>query len=102
MILTQSGILGAGMSTVVDLSYLSDNIMLLRYFEAAGDVKKAISVVKRRGGRHETTIRELNFANSRISVGAPLLKFHGVLTGIPSFTGSRSDLQESAGGEGEY
>ena len=69
----------------VDASYLADAVILLRYFEAKGEVRQAISVVKKRGGAHERTIREFRMEPGRISVGPPLRDFRGVLTGVPSF-----------------
>ena len=98
LVLGQSGILGTGMLSSVDLSYLADNMLLLRYFEAGGQVRKAVSIVKKRGGAHEQTIRELSFEGSRISVGRPLVEFHGILTGVPSYTGSMSGLEEGPDG----
>jgi circadian clock protein KaiC len=87
MILTLSGMLGAGMTTPVDLSYLSDNVLLLRFFEAGGRLRKAISVVKKRSGNHADTIHELTFSAGGISVGPPLAEFHGVMTGVPTNLG---------------
>ena len=96
--LTQSGISGP-MHSPVDVSYLSDAIVMLRYFEAAGRVRKAISVVKKRTGLHEDTIRELALDNRGIVVGAPLSAFRGVLSGVPSYEGSPTalDTQEASG-----
>jgi circadian clock protein KaiC len=87
MVLAQQGIMGTMMNTPVDLTYLADTVIITRYFEAAGAVKKAVSVVKKRGGNHESTIREFLIANGKISVGPPLEQFHGVLTGVPEFYG---------------
>ena len=98
LVLAQAGIMGSGMTSPVDLSYLADNILLLRYFEAGGQVRKAVSVVKRRGGKHESTIRELDFRNSRIRIGDPLSEFCGVLTGVPRYTGENNRLQEAPNG----
>lgn len=92
MVLAQYGIMGANMATPVDVSYLADNVLLFRYFEAHGAIRQAISVVKRRSGPHERTIRELVIAESRISVGAPLTEFEGVLSGTPHFVGGSKDL----------
>jgi circadian clock protein KaiC len=61
-------------------------VLLFRYFEAEGAIRQALSVIKRRSGPHERTIRELVFGNGAISVGDPLSEFHGVLTGVPSLT----------------
>jgi circadian clock protein KaiC len=76
----------------MDLSYLADNTLLLRYFEAEGEVRKAISVVKMRVGNHEKTIRELRFTSDGFYVGEPLRAFSGVLTGLPTYTGSSLGL----------
>jgi circadian clock protein KaiC len=80
------GIIGAQMHTPVDASYLADAIILLRYFEVSGEVRQALSVVKKRGGRHERTIRELRLDRG-IHVGEALRDFRGVLTGVPVYEG---------------
>jgi circadian clock protein KaiC len=77
------GLIGGQMITPVDASYLADAVILLRYFEAQGEVRQAISVVKKRGGAHERTIREFRMSNGKISIGPPLRDFRGVLTGVP-------------------
>lgn len=92
IVLAQHGMVGSAMSAPVDLSYLADAIVSLRFFEAAGEVRKAISVVKKRTGVHENTIRELMLGPDRIRVGNPLKEFHGVLTGIPEYTGPARPL----------
>lgn len=86
MINTQHGLLGTVQSDI-DLSYLSDAILLLRYFEALGEVRQAISMVKKRTGAHERTIRELKFEGGQIHIGEPLRKFQGVLSGTPALMG---------------
>lgn len=86
MILAQHGLIG-NMSTQIDLSYLADTVLLLRYFESMGSVRQAISVIKKRNGGHERTIRELSITPSGIQVGKPLKEFQGVLTGVPTFVG---------------
>jgi circadian clock protein KaiC len=86
-IVAQHGLIGA-MQAPIDLSYLADNVVLLRFFEAAGEVRQAISVLKKRSGAHEKTIRELRLKGSGIAVGAPLREFQGVLTGVPNFVGA--------------
>ena len=86
------GIIGSQMQAPVDASYLADAVILLRYFEAHGEVRQAISVVKKRGGRHERTIREYGMDNGSIRVGAPLREFRGVLTGVPVYQGSTDPL----------
>ena len=83
LVLSQAGLMGSAMSQPVDLSYLADNVMLFRYFEAAGRVRKALSVVKKRTGPHEDTIRELIMSEGRIAIGEALTGFRGVLTGVP-------------------
>jgi circadian clock protein KaiC len=92
LVLSQEGILGPAMHSPVDLSYLADNMLLLRYFEAVGKVRKAISVVKRRSSRHEDTIRELHLEPGGIIVGEPLADFQGVMTGVPQFVGLANQL----------
>lgn len=88
VVATQSGLMGAGMRNVVDTSYLADAIMLLRMYEHAGAVRKAISVVKKRSGRHEETIRQLWFDEKGVHVGPPLTHLRGVLSGVPVEIGS--------------
>ncbi len=83
MVVAQHGLLGSNMQAPVDTSYLADSVVLFRYFETEGRVKKAISVVKKRSGAHEETIRELIFDSRGVHVGEPLSDFHGVLTGVP-------------------
>ena len=80
------------MSTPVDASYLADAVIMMRYFEAFGEVRQAISIVKKRGGIHERTIREFNLERGAIRVGEALRKFRGVLTGVPSFGGRAETL----------
>lgn len=84
LILAQMGMIGSNMQSPVDVSYLADNILVLRYFEAQGEVRQAISMIKKRSGPHEHTIRELRLGPDRIHVGDPLYYFHGVLSGIPA------------------
>lgn len=76
----------------VDLSYLSDTVVQLRYFEAAGEVRQAISVIKTRTARHERTIREFQIGGNGLLVGEPLRQFQGVLTGVPTFSGEGETL----------
>jgi circadian clock protein KaiC len=77
------GLIGSQMITPVDASYLADAVVLMRYYETQGEVRQAISVVKKRGGAHERTIRDFSMHNGRINVGEPLRDFRGVLTGVP-------------------
>jgi circadian clock protein KaiC len=83
MVVAQHGVLGMNMQSPVDTSYLADSVVLLRYFEYAGRVKKAISVVKKRSGAHEQSIRELYFDEKGIHLSEPLTQFRGLLTGVP-------------------
>ena len=92
LIMAQFGILGTQMGSPVDVSYLADNVLLFRYFEMQGAVRQAISVVKRRSGPHERSIRELRFSANKIEVGASLREFEGILTGIPRFMGNSNPL----------
>jgi circadian clock protein KaiC len=91
MVLAQAGTIGWPLQSAVDVSYLADNILLLRYFETNGEVCQAISTIKRRSGSHEHTIRELKLGPDRIHIGRPLRDFHGVLTGTPTFLGGAKE-----------
>jgi circadian clock protein KaiC len=88
----QHGVIGSGMQTPIDISYLADCVMLLRFFEANGAVRRALSVVKKRTGRHESTIREFQIGPDRVRVGNALAEFEGVLTGVPRYTGGSAPL----------
>jgi circadian clock protein KaiC len=85
------GLIGAAMNTPIDASYLADTVILLRYFEARGEVRQAISVMKKRGSQHERTIREFAM-NGRLHVGEALREFRGVLTGVPVYEGTKGPL----------
>jgi circadian clock protein KaiC len=80
------------MKSPVDVTYLADTVILLRYFEAMGKVRRAISVIKKRTGRHEDTIREFKISNAGLTVGEALSGFQGVLRGVPTFVGERGPL----------
>lgn len=88
LVVAQHGLIG-NMDTPVDASYLADSVILLRYFEAHGRVRQAISIVKKRSGAHERTIREMDFEAGRIRIGEPLQSFRGILTGVPVENGER-------------
>jgi circadian clock protein KaiC len=88
---TQAGMVG-NMASPVDTTYLADNVILFRYFEAGGNVRRAISVVKKRSGRHERTIRELDMDERGVLIGEPLTDFHGILSGIPTYVGKGGPL----------
>jgi len=83
LVVAQSGLMGSNMVSPIDASYLADTVVVLRYFEHAGMVKKAISVLKKRTGAHEESIREMWFEDDGIHLSEPLLGFRGVLTGVP-------------------
>lgn len=85
------GLIGAHMEAPIDASYLADSVILMRYFEMRGEIRQAISVVKKRGGSHERTIREFRMKEGRIELGEPLRDFRGVLTGVPSIERSNGD-----------
>ena len=91
MVLAQAGTIGWPLQSAVDVSYLADNILLLRYFENKGEVCQAISTIKRRSGSHEHSIRELKLGPDRIRIGRPLHDFQGVLTGTPTFLGGAKE-----------
>lgn len=91
MTVAQHGLVG-DMQAPVDVTYLADTVILLRYFEAAGRVRRAVSVIKKRTGRHETTIREYQISSTGLSLGEPLTNFHGVLRGVPTYAGDESPL----------
>lgn len=94
MVGAHQGIIGMQMSAPVDASYLADAVVLLRYFEHRGDIRQAISVIKKRGGEHERTIREFSLKNGRIQIGEALHAFRGVLSGIPTFEGQVDELSQ--------
>ena len=96
LILGQHGITG-DIRSDVDISYLADTVMQLRYFEAHGEVRQAISVIKTRTARHERTIREFQITDQGLTVGEALRDFQGVLTGVPTFSGEQKTLMASRG-----
>ncbi|PUA47105.1 circadian clock protein KaiC [Pseudomonas protegens] len=91
MTVAQHGLVG-DMQTPVDITYLADTVVLLRYFEALGKVRRAISIIKKRTGRHESTIREYRIGERGLTIGAPLEAFQGVLRGVPSYQGESAPL----------
>jgi circadian clock protein KaiC len=91
----QHGLVG-DMKTPVDVTYLADTVILLRYFEASGRVRRAISIIKKRTGAHEDTIREYRIDRTGIRLGLPLTGFQGVLRGVPTFVGDGPALLEDA------
>lgn len=98
-ILAQHGLLGPA-EAPVDLSYLADTVVSVRFFEAAGEVRQALSVIKKRSGRHEKTIREFRLESGRgLRIGRPLKEFQGILTGAPLFHGSVDQIMERSDGD---
>lgn len=92
LVLAQHGIVGSTMATPIDVSYLADCVVMLRFFESRGAVRRAISVLKKRTGVHESTIRELRLGPGSLQVGASLVEFEGVLSGIPRYNGDSEPL----------
>jgi circadian clock protein KaiC len=96
LILPQHGLVGAN-ETPVDLSYLADTVVTLRYFEAGGEVKQALAIIKKRSGHHEKTIREFKLESGKgIRIGPPLKAFQGVLTGVPVFHGAPQQIMKES------
>jgi circadian clock protein KaiC len=91
LVLAQHGLVGP-MQTPLDVSFLSDAVLILRYFEAEGRVRRALSVVKKRGGAHEDAIREFRLTSEGVRVGPPLTQFEGVLSGAPQYRGGATPL----------
>jgi circadian clock protein KaiC len=87
LVLAQHGLVGP-MDTPLDISYLSDAVLMLRYFEVEGTVRRALSVVKKRSGRHEHSIREFCLSSNGIKLGPPLTRFNGIFAGNPHFAGT--------------
>lgn len=91
LVVAQHGLVGQ-LDTSIDMSYLSDNVILLRFFEAAGELKRAISAMKKRTGGHEASIREYRIDSSGMRVGEPITGLQGVLSGVPVYAGSATDF----------
>jgi circadian clock protein KaiC len=91
--LAQHGFIGSNMPTPVDVSYLADSVLLFRYFEFGGEIRQALSVVKKRSGPHEHAIRELKLYAGGVLVGRSLKEFSGVLTGVPNFNGNPANVE---------
>ena len=89
----QHGLLGS-MATSLNISYIADSVILIRYFEAQGRLRKAISILKHRTGAHEDAIRELRIDSKGVRVGDPLVTFRGVLTGTPEYYGEQNLMEE--------
>lgn len=96
LVLAQHGLVGP-MDTPLDISYLSDAVMMLRYFEYDGQVRRALSVVKKRSGHHEHAIREFQLSRHGVKLGPPLKGFSGIFSGTPAYTGEKAPLLEVEG-----
>ncbi len=93
LVLSQAGIMGS-MQSPLDLTYLADTVVLTRFFEAFGEVKKAVSVIKKRTGSHEETLREFKIGKNGVMVGKVLKEFSGIFSGMPKYTGSKTGIME--------
>ena len=98
VVMAQHGLMGP-MQSPVDMSYLSDSVIMLRYFEAGGRVRRAISVVKNRSGIHENTIREFRLTADGVTAGPPLTDFSGIFSGTPTYVGGPKPLLQGDGDE---
>jgi circadian clock protein KaiC len=98
LVVGQYGLIG-NMQAPIDMSYLADSVVLLRYFESDGSVKQAISMLKKRTGNHERTIREFRIGRGGVVLGRPLNEFHGVLTGVPVYRGGDGGLMNKGGND---
>jgi circadian clock protein KaiC len=94
MVVAQHGLMVGGMSEI-DVSYLADTVLLFRYFEAHGEIRQAVSVFKKRTGKHERSVRELRITESGVSVGEPLVGFRGIMTGTPEYIGATKMIGEN-------
>jgi circadian clock protein KaiC len=92
MTIAQHGMMGTSMHSPIDASFLADSVILMRFFEAGGVVRQAISVVKKRRGAHERTLREVKIGPRGMQVGEVLEEFEGVLTGVPKYVGKSTQL----------
>ena len=97
MTVAQHGLVG-DMHAPLDVTYLADTVILLRYFEAMGEVRRALSVIKKRTGAHESTIREFRIADDGLTIGEPLVAFQGVLRGVPTYAGEGAPLLHESRG----
>ncbi|HYH06826.1 MAG TPA: ATPase domain-containing protein [Thermoanaerobaculia bacterium] len=94
LVFAQHGLVGT-MHSTVDVSYLADSVILLRYFEAKGRIRKALSIVKKRGGMHDTAIRDFTMSAEGLAIGPPLEDFRGVLTGVPTYDNIVREIRET-------
>lgn len=94
LVFAQHGLVGS-MHSTVDVSYLADSVILMRYFEARGRIRKAVSIMKKRGGVHDTAIRDFTMSSEGLAIGQPLEDYRGVLTGVPTFDNIAKEIRES-------
>ncbi|HEU4889714.1 MAG TPA: ATPase domain-containing protein [Thermoanaerobaculia bacterium] len=94
LVFAQHGLVGS-MHSVVDVSYLADSVILMRYFEARGRIRKALSIMKKRGGMHDTAIRDFSMSTEGLAIGPALEDYRGVLTGVPNFDNIAKEIRES-------
>jgi circadian clock protein KaiC len=99
MTMAQSGLVGSQMRSPVDVSYLADAVIMLRYFEVQGRIRKAVSAVKKRSGPHEDTIREVSFSSDGIRVGSPLSALHGIFSGTPQLNRDQESRETGRGAQ---
>jgi circadian clock protein KaiC len=92
IVLAHHGVLGLSLQAPVDVTYLADTVIMLRYFEAFGEVRQAVTVIKKRTGPHERAIRQFQLTANGIVVGEPLHDFEGIMTGTPTYRGKREEL----------
>ncbi|HTN62891.1 MAG TPA: ATPase domain-containing protein, partial [Devosia sp.] len=97
----QHGLVG-DMKSPVDVTYLADTVILLRYFEAQGRVRRAISVIKKRTGEHEDTIREYKIGTKGLTLGEPLSGFQGILRGVPIYVGDQQRVFDTRDEDGSH
>lgn len=90
--MAQAGMVGPSMWSPAEVTYIADAVISLRYFESHGEIRRAISVLKKRTGKHELSIRELLFGTKGLELGPPLRDFQGILTGVPTYLGKKSAL----------
>jgi circadian clock protein KaiC len=94
LVFAQHGLIGS-MQSAVDVSYLADSVILMRYFEARGRIRKALSIMKKRGGVHDTAIRDFTMSSEGLAIGSPLEDYRGVLTGTPPFDNIVKEIREA-------
>ena len=89
-------VIGSGSAGNIDVSYLADSVVLFRYFEASGSIRRAIGALKKRTGAHEVMLRELRVDDTGLVIGDPLTEFHGIMTGVPEYRGATAMLEHQS------